>query len=323
MKGLWRITLFGIFFTILVLIWIFIIGLSSNQAGSFYNKGHNAIWISHKWVGEEKTDQEIQKMIFDLKKNQIDTVYVHAGPLKTDGTIDSDTYAYALAFLEKAKKFDDDIKYYAWLGQLRMKIDLSDEKIRHNIANQTLIMTEMIGFDGIHFDIEPIWDEDINFIQLLKEVDEILAKDVPISVAMAELIPGSFIWTMENIFKFYNYNTEKNFLNVAKYAEQIVVMVYDTSINQEWIYKWLVKEQTIRTTALLDNTEVYIAIPLYGEKTEHFNPEVENVKNGLKGITDGLNDIRSNVGNFRGVALYPYWKIEKDEWDIYYNLWIK
>ncbi|MBD3360626.1 hypothetical protein GF366_02365 [Candidatus Peregrinibacteria bacterium] len=323
MFGWWKITVFGIIFTIFVLVWVFLFGLSSNQPGSFFNKGNNAVWIAHEWVGEPKSDEEIQDFVDSLKKHQIGTVFVHTGPLKEDGTVDPDTYKHAINFIDSVKKFDKKIDYQAWLGQLRSKIDLSDEEVRNNIKNLCIILTQMVGFDGIHFDIEPVWDEDEDFIKLLKEVREGIPDKYLLSAALAEFIPQSFLWYVENVYSFEKYNSEVNYKNVAKYADQIIVMVYDTGINNEWIYRWFIKEETIRVTDLLENKEVFIAIPSYDEEKEGFNPKAENMENGLKGIIKGLNNFRSNENSFAGVAIYPYWEIDKEEWKMYEELWLK
>ncbi len=320
---LWRITSFGLIFTIIVLVWIFIIGISSNQPGSFFNNGHNALWIGHKWADTQMSDVQIQSLVNDFKKHQIDTVFVHVGPLKKDGTIDPETYKYSVNFIDKARVFGEDIQYQAWLGQVRSKIDLGDPAVRHNVANVSMIMTQMVGFDGVHFDIEPVWDGDLDFILTLKESKEMMPVGKKISVALAEYIPSSFIWFTQDIWPLENYNSEVNYENVADYADQIVVMVYDLDIADDWKYQWLVQEETIRVTDLLPNKEVFIAIPSYEEVKEGFNPKVENVKNGLIGIIKGLNNFRSNENSFAGVAIYPYWEIDKDEWVIYENLWLK
>jgi hypothetical protein len=322
-RNLWNITIVGVFLILILLFWIFVIGISSNQPGHAFNSGHNAVWLGHKWVGELKTKSEIQDLVNTLKKHDIDTVFLHSGPLEIDGTVDPDTYKYALAFLENAKLFSDDIQYQAWLGQLRSEIDLSDSDVRKNIADQSFIMTEILGFDGIHFDIEPVWDEDMDFIKVLEETDSKISSDKKISVALAEYIPSSVIWFAGGIHEFNNYNSEVNFTNVAKYADQIAVMVYDTSIDRDWLYRWLVKEQTIQTTHLLKNTELFIGIPAYEDVKDSFNPEVENIGNALSGVIAGLNNIRSNEDSFAGVAIYSYWEISEDEWNTYDELWLK
>jgi len=320
---IWGITTFAVLFTVFILFWIFFIGFYANQSGSFYNKGNNAVWIGHEWVGTEKSDQDIQKLVSTLKENQIGTVFVHSGPFKEDGTIDPETYQYSINFIEKAKQLDNKIKYQAWLGQLRKKIDLSDANVRHNIANQCMILTTMVGFDGIHFDIEPVWDGDDYFIQTLKESKDAMLKDKKISVALAEFIPKSLIWLTQKIHKFENYNTEINYRNVAKYADQIVVMVYDTKLKSADHYKWLVKEEVIRVTSLFDNKEVFIGVPSYEKGNAEFDPNVENVRTGLEGIILGLNNSRSSEENFAGVAIYPYWEMTESEWETYRDLWLK
>lgn len=323
MFSFFRITIFGVIFVIIVLVWTFVFGLASNQPGSFFNSGHNAVWIGHEWVGEEKTDIQIQELVNTLKNHQIDTVFVHVGPINSSGSVDPETYKYSLGFLEKAKSFEEDINYQAWLGQIRRKLDLADESVRHNISNLSIILADVVGFDGIHFDIEPVWDGDGDFIKLLAEVRDDLGEEKKISVALAELIPQSILWLSEHVYSFENYNSEVNFSNVAKYADQVVAMVYDLGFESEWFYRWIVTEQTIRITDLLEGTEVFIAIPSYDEEKEGFSSEVENVKNGLRGIIKGLNNFRSNENNFAGVAIYPYWEIDEEEWRVYDDLWLK
>ncbi|MBI2634178.1 hypothetical protein HYW82_00725 [Candidatus Peregrinibacteria bacterium] len=308
---------------VVFLIWYFGIGLSANEPGSFYNKGHNAAWIGHEWLGEKKSNQEIKELIQNLTRHEIDLVFVHAGPLMEDGNIDPDTYNFAFNFIDKARKFDKNIRYQAWLGQLRSKINLADEEVRKNIAKQALIFSGLIGFDGVHFDIEPVWDGDLDFIELLKETRVALPDEKKISVALAEFIPQSLILVLKNFREFENFNSEVNYRNVAKYADQIVVMAYDTGINSGWLYCLLVREQTIWLSNLLAGKELLVGIPSYDEEKESFNPKVENIENGLKGITSGLNNFRSNEDNFTGVAIYPYWEIDAEEWEIYESLWQK
>ena len=140
-------------------------------------------------------------------------------------------------------------------------------------------------------------------------------------MALAEYIPGSFVWFTDKIMDLENFNSEINYENVAKYADQIVVMVYDTGINSDWLYRWVVQEQTIRVTALLPYKEVFIAIPSYDDDKEGFNPLVENMKNGMEGIRDGMNNFRSNENSFAGAAIYSFWETDDEEWAQYKKIW--
>jgi hypothetical protein len=308
---------------VLLFLWSMIFGFSSRQPGYTFNKNHNAVWIGHEWVGEEKTEAEIKNLVDTLSDNAIDLVFVHTGPFESDGSVDRNLYLYAVDFLEKAQKYNSEIKYQAWLGQIRGKIDLSDVSVRENVAQEAVLMTQVIGFDGVHFDIEPVWDEDLDFIETLKLSREAMPKEKNISVALAEFIPKSLVWLTEELELFENFNSEVNYENVAQYADQLVVMTYDTGINKDWLYRWLVKEQTIWLTRLLEGKEVFVGIPAYEEVKEGFDPEIENVSNGMKGIVSGLNNSRSKLENFAGAAIYSYWEIEEDEWEDYNNIWIK
>lgn len=320
---IWKITLWSLMLLFLIFIWIFVFGLNSNQPGHFFNKKTNAIWIEHKWVEEDISEKEISELVFSLQDMEFNTVFVHTGPIKADGTIDSETYKNAERFLSIARKYGSDIQYQAWLGQVRSVIDLSDPFVRENIVDQAEILTKMIGFDGIHYDIEPVWDGDLDFISLLKETKVVLKDEKIISVALAEFIPTYVLKTLGKFYDFQNYNSEINYLNVSKYADQIVVMVYDTSISKDYLYRFLVKEQCIWVSRLYENKDVFIAIPSYDEATQAFDPEVENIENGLLGIISGLNNFRSREKNFKGVAIYAYWTMDEKEKEIYKKLWIK
>ena len=319
---IWKITGWSVALLVAIFLWLTLFGLSSNQPGHVYNKGQNAVWIGHKWVGEYSGSGDVQKLVTTLKDNGFGTVFVHVGPLKSDGTIAPDKYKYVIDFLEKARTIDKTIKYQAWMGQVRGKINLSDESVRHNVSNLCMMMTYMIDFDGVHFDVEPVWDGDEDFIKTLGECRTRVKAGTKISVALAEYIPKSLIWMTSRFKEFKNYNTQVNYRNVGQYADQIVTMTYDTGFEKSWTYRWLVKEQVVGVTKLFKDKEVFIAIPAYDEKKDGFNPEIENVENGMRGIINGLNNSRSREENFAGVAIYPFWEFDKDEITTYRKLWL-
>jgi hypothetical protein len=344
LRNFW-ISSFAVFLFIgLLALWIFVLGLKADEPGRFYNSEKNAIWIAHEWAEESKTDREISDLVRNLTEHDINTIYLHVGPIESDGEIGTERYAASLNFVERVKRQRADMKVLAWMGQVRHKLDLSNENVRRNILGLCRIFTKMIGMDGIHYDIEPVWDEDEDFILLLKETRDILDTGTGVSygseagsgsgeggrkilsVALAEFIPSSFVWWVGNIAQFENYNTEVNYLNVAEYADQIVDMVYDTGIDRGWLYKWLVKEQVIWVSDLMEDdvaegTEFLIGIPSYEDDKIGFNPEVENVGNALVGVITGLNDIRASEEAFTGVAIYSEWEMDEGDWEVYEGLW--
>ena len=315
-------TIVGI--AILTTLYYFVIGFSLNNPGHIFNKGHNAIWIGHKWIGEEHSQKEIINLVKDFQEHDIDLVFVHSGPLLKNGSVDTKLHSNVTKFLQIAKPLDTDIKYQAWLGQVRNKIDLSSTEVRNNISSVALLLTESVGFDGIHYDIEPIRNNDEDFLLLLLETKNKLKSDKKMSVAVSELIPKSVVWFLQDIYEFTNYNSEKNLKQIAEIADQIVLMIYDTGTPKKWLYTWLVKEQVVRTSKLIPNDkELYIAIPTYDKPNDGFNPEVENISSALQGVINGLNDLRSNSDSFTGIALYANWTTDALEWESYSKLFQK
>jgi len=306
----------------LILGLFYFVGISRVGGNSQYNKGNNAVWAGHEWIGERKSMAQIKEFVNNLKTHQISNVFLHVGPLLENGKIDQKSYLYSSYFLRQAKRINNDIKYQAWLGQIRGKLNLDDETVRRNVANQCRILGQVVGFDGIHFDVEPVSDDDIAFINLLKECKENLDSTKILSVALTDIIPQSFLWFTEKVLRFNNVNSEVNYENVAKYADQIVVMLYDTKLNSDSFYKKFIVEQVTRITSLFKDKKVYFGIPAYEKGGDNFDPKVENVKNGILGVIMGLDNLRSNLDSFAGISIYPYWEISDDEWKTFDELWL-
>ena len=314
----------GLFLFIAILFWIFIIGIKASETGKFFNQQKNAIWIAHEWVDKAKTDTDVKALVSDLRSHDVNTIFVHVGPLSEVGDIAPEVYSEAFNFVDMVKAVDPDMRVLAWMGQIRNKINLSSAQVRHNILQMCTIFTGVVGMDGVQYDIEPVWDEDEDFILLLKETHELfegMERRPILSVALAEFIPRTFVWLSSGVLNLQNYNTEVNYKNVSKYVDQVVTMVYDTGIERSWMYRWLVKEQVIWLTDLMDNVEFYIAIPSYDEKKTGFNPEIENIGNALIGVLNGLNDVRAVHENLTGIAVYAEWTTDDNEWEIYDALW--
>jgi len=321
---LWGVTKLALGLVIILVLWFFSIGFHSNQPGSYFDKGQNAVWLESTWVKEKKSLEEIESLVKTLNENKIGTVFVHSGPFNKDGSLDNENYLALTSFLEKIRSFDENIKYQAWLGQIRGKIDLEDEEVRHEIAKQAMTLTEIVGFDGIHFDIEPVWDEDLSFVETLRETREKISANKEISVALAEFIPRSVLWTLGKFREFPNHNSEVIYRNVAEYADQIVVMVYDTDIDSPRLYRWLIAEQTVWLSRVMDeDTNLLVGIPAYEEVKEGFNPIAENVETSLTGVLRGLNNIRTKDKKVDGIAIYRFNEMSDDEWSDYANIWLK
>ncbi|MBI5754592.1 hypothetical protein HZA41_00050 [Candidatus Peregrinibacteria bacterium] len=285
---------------------------------------NNAIWVEHSFSEEEKSDSEIQVLVTTLLKHNLRTVFLHAGPIELSGVVPPERYRRAKVFLEKARKFSKDIVWQAWLGQIRSKLPLENPEVRKNIVQSATILTSEIGFDGIHYDIEPIFDGDKNFLALLRETREALSEKAPLSVASDEWQSRPLTLLLSKIVKkdSKSYWGTRYMAEVASMVDQIIIMTYDSSITSPWLFSFWVEQQVVYATQAVKNKKarILIGIPAYKEKTASFDPEAENIETGLLGLILGIRNIRSNLESFSGIAIYPYWTMEESDWKTYDTL---
>lgn len=304
-----------------LLVWHFLIGPSDDFPGSFFNRNENAMWLRHSWVDTDQSWESISEMVHDLERHGITYAYVHSGPIDSDGNVPDYRYVYAKQFLDRAKAINPKIQYHAWLGQKRSQIDLEDENVRKNIVETSQLLVGDIGFDGIHYDFEPVSGYDRGFIALIKETDAAI-EPMEISVAIEEYIP-SFMAEIMSLFVETKDNVSKELLlEIAPHINQLAVMTYDTKTTEAWKYSWLVKQEVIAITRLLPHVDIYIGVPTYDEQKPSFNPEAENITTGLEGIISGLNSRRSVRDAVKGVAIYANWETDQDEWKTYREMWM-
>lgn len=317
--------LFSCSFLVLIaifLVWYFVLGVRFGDSEGL-NKHKNAIWIKHSWV-TSYNPSNIKELVKSLTMRDIKYVYVHVGPIEEDGGISANRYSRAKNFLNYASKLNPDLVWMAWMGQIRSKIDLDNPVIRQNIILQAQEMVSNIGFDGVHLDIEPALEGDSAFIKLLEQLYQDLPGEKVISVALEELLPRPILM----LLPFSAKNSKNFFLDVATYCDQIVIMTYDTKIQNPRFYSWFVEQQVIFLTQILEGDELLFGIPTYSYDTPedkklhpYFYPKAENMKTGLLGVIAGLRNIRSNPLDFTGVAIYANWETEEEEWEVYDELW--
>jgi hypothetical protein len=266
-----------------------------------------AFWMEHAWASAEL--QNYEKLLNEIEALNITDLYFHVGPISEEGKLATDLNLGAMK-LEDLSTIN-----YAWIGQIRAKIELSDPAIRSKIVDACVWLVDS-GFDGIHVDIEPVRPGDEDFLLLIQEIKAKLPQ-VPLSVAMDQWQPEKLSDLVAKAINtsIESYWTTQQVENVAEFADQLVVMTYDTGFNRSDLYSWWVEQQTLSLSRILDsNTELFIGLPTYDEGSS-INPHAENLESGLKGFQAGIENLRSKKNNIQGLALYPYWEMSTEEWD--------
>ncbi len=298
------IVLVSAFFTIFFLAaaW-FVFGVHKE---SRFTPPQLSFWMEHAW--SEGTLKDFSLLHSQLQKVNASDLYFHVGPLSPEGQLADDLNIF------KPGMDALDTENYAWIGQVRSEIDLENPEVRQGIINSSKwLMTQ--GFDGIHVDIEPVRPDDEAFYLLLEEM-RLALPGVKLSVAMDEWQPHAISQIVATLFerKIESYWHSEQVRRVAASVDQMVVMTYDTTFHDPALYTWWVEQQTIALSKTLpEGKELYIGIPAYEEGVD---PLAENIRTGLEGYARGLTNLRSKAGKITGVAVYPYWELDDEEWNL-------
>jgi hypothetical protein len=306
---------------------------ATNFPGSHFNRGLNAVWLEHTWAGDLHSSADYASLAATLRAEQIGDIYVHVGPLDSDGTIPADRAPYASTFAAAMHVRMPGVKVLAWIGQLEaasgypadQTVNLAEYKVRTRIAN-TARQFVLGGMDGVHYDIEPIVNNNPRFLDLLDETRAVLPAGALLSLSAQKWAPNAHIaeWAFK-LGKADSWWTSYYYSQVAAHADQLVVEAYNTAMPAPALYELAVKEETQHILEAAQTAshppQVLIGLPTYSGNTTWFHDSAENMLTGLKGVTAGLN-CGEDISHFQGVAIYRYGTTTPNDWTTYDHLWL-
>lgn len=279
-----------------------------------------AVWLTHRWVGEPPDRADLDVLAARLEAAGATDVYAHVGPLDADGDVAADLAPHAAAFADALHQRLPDLRVQAWLGQVEAggggKLDLGEAAVRRGTV-RTAERFMRQGFDGIHYDIEPIWDGDRDFLVLLEETAAMLRRrgGGVLSVAGEELpaFPGAER-VIRAIDRRYHPWTLAYHRAVARHADQIAVMTYDNAMPLGHFYRrFVARNARVLGARLPEGTDLLIGLPSYEEWNVGHWP-AENVPNALAGLRRGLARLEPSDREDVGWALYADWHTDALEW---------
>lgn len=293
------------------------------------SSGTNALWLRHAWVGDAHVPAEYARLAGVLRTNQISDAYFHAGPLDGDGRIPAQRYLHAPELLAALHRSVPGVHLQAYVGQLLAgaggPLDLRSAAVRYRVLDSARALLDL-GFDGIHYDIEPVPPSDGDFLDLLRRTRDLtrahwailsasIQKVEPLrggSQALhAALAPVGRGWPL----------TSRGFLQaVAERVDQVAVMVYDTPLPTApligAVYAW----ETSQVLRLIgDRTTVFIGVPTY-EEGLHLSGE--DLRTAIRGARRGIAQLRSRPRAPHGLALFAEWTTSGREWAIWREDWL-
>jgi hypothetical protein len=289
-----------------ILLWVWLLGLHNVNRSAELGL---AFWMEHAWVesGARSVDTLAQK----LQGLPVEDLYFHVGPLNEDGSLPQNISIPNLNVLPTQN--------YAWVGQLRSKIDLDSPEVRLGIVNSSQWLIDQ-GFDGIHVNVEPVVHGDKGFFLLLKDLRAALP-EAKLSISIDEWQPhfGSLILGTLLDVNIQSYWSTAQVKEAARYVDQIVVMTYDTQFKDPRLYTWWVEFQTVALSRRLPNgVSLRVGIPSY-EEGAGMDPLAENIKTGKAGFERALQNTRTKLSTIDGLAVYAYWETSDDEWNLLFQ----
>jgi hypothetical protein len=306
----------------------------TSYPGAHFNVGHNAVWLEHVWAGQPHSGDEYDQLATRLRSEQIGFVFAHVGPLQSDGTIPPDLAPNASALALALHARLPGIKVLAWIGQVELaggyapeeSVNLTDSQVRFDIAHTAARFVTDDGFDGVHYDIEPIVNNSARFLDLLDTTRTALPSGALLSVVGEKWAPdataASVLYAAHRAGAWW---TSYYYAAVAAKVDQVVAMIYDTGMPAAGLYTLTVKQETANILDAVRSArhppQLLIGLPTYTGDSTWFHSSAENMGTGLSGVVAGLNSNR-DTSAFTGVAIYRYASTSDADWQTYDRVWL-
>ncbi|MEV7072612.1 hypothetical protein [Streptomyces sp. NPDC093990] len=302
---------------------------AGDPADGTRTRGKDAVWLGHAWVDGRRTDADAVALARRLRDTGIRDLYVHAGPLEHDGTLPSSAYPRAAWLIGAVHKAAPGIRVQAWLGDKLATespdgMRLADADTRAAVVRSTRQVLAT-GFDGVHFDLEPLHSGDEHYLGLLDALHRVTrARGVPLSVAAHQIDPlpalHSVAGTLAGHPKWWS---QAFFGQVARRVDQIAVMSYDTSTPLESLYGGYVAQQTsLALEVTPGSTDLLMGLPFFHENKLGHRAAAETVPAAVRGVRLGLSRTDADRANF-GVALYVDFAATEGDWAAYERDWVR
>ncbi|PIB10591.1 hypothetical protein B1C81_06990 [Streptomyces sp. HG99] len=308
------------------------IALRVNYAGDpapgTKTRNRDALWLGHAWVDGRKKDADVTALAARLRSTGIRDLYVHTGPLEHDGTLPEAVYPRAGWLIAAVHRELPGVRVQAWLGDRLASEGPVGLRLERKATRDAVVRSARqvldAGFDGAHFDLEPLHSGDSDYLSLLDDLRRVTrAHDVPLSVAAHQIDPlpalHSVTGTLTGHYKWWS---QSYFGQVARRVDQIAVMSYDTAMPLESLYGGYVAQQTsLALEVTPKSTDLLMGLPFYYEDDVSHRGSAETVRAAVRGTRLGLSRTDRTREHF-GVALYVDFAAREKDWTQYREGWV-
>jgi hypothetical protein len=301
----------------------------------------NAIWIGDEWTYRQHDEDDINAFVRQLRTHHIGTVYAHISDMDIDGTWTSELgsgnpfAAVQDNVTDFAQQFKRLYPEAQLLGIVGFPVGLSEDGYRLDdgdlqqaVARFSAQVVNSFGYDGVMLNVEPVWDGDDNFLNLLRQVRQAIGEDALMAVALppdwtpvgvdvptpAVIAPGT-VWDRQY----------KQRLALVR-ANHLVVQAYNSYLTSPEDYTaWMAYQVETYAEAIGSlgaGSQVIIGVPAYPDALPAHDVRVENMLSALDGVSSGLEHAGDNASVVRGLMIYAGWSVDDREWQLFRTNWI-
>ncbi len=287
-------------------------------------RNHDAAWLGHAWVDGRRTAADVAVLAARIRGTGIRDLYVHAGPLSGDGSLNAPPRAaWAVNALHAAVP---GVRMQAWLGQQvggeKGEVDLGDAATRARVVTSAGRMLDT-GFDGVHFDFEPVASGDRGLLAVLDATAAVAhRRSRLVSVSAAHVAPAyGFASAGNAVVGHPKWWTPVYLRQVARRVDQVAVMSYDTALPLRSLYGGYVRRQTdLALRSVPPTTGLLMGLPAYHTDGWGHRARAETVSAAIRGARLALGGRpRENFG----VSLYVDYAATPSDWAAYRRDWCR
>jgi hypothetical protein len=303
------------------LTWLGVEG-SGNLPATIPATGGDGLWLGHAWVDGGKTSADLSALAARIKRDGIRDVFVHDGPLSADGSLSPRLSPRASWLVSSLHALAPGVRVQAWLGDLvgPGNLDLDNPQTRSRIL-QSVGQALGDGFDGIHFDMEPVDSGDQGYVDLLAATYQVTRdRRKVLSIAADQVEPlAGFRLPASLIAGQAHYWSSAYLSALARNVDEVALMTYNTGMPSGGTYSGFVRLETgIALRAMPPGVHLLIGLPAY-PAVGSYHSGAETVGNAIRGVRLALGT-SSRAQNI-GVAMYADFSATPADWTAYQASW--
>ena len=288
--------------------------------------GGDGLWIGHKWVDGREGEASVAELAATVKADGIRDVFVHDGPLNDDGTLPVQLDPKAAWLVATFHKLAPGVRVQAWLGQEigtgAGVLDLANKATQARIVGSVEYALDVQGFDGVHFDMEPVPSGNWGYVQLLEQVHSVTTDQHKyLSISADQIEPTAGMMALGDVIAGHAHFWSAGYLHqLAGLVNEVALMDYDTWIPTSAAYAGYTRMETrIALRAMPAGVHLLIGLPAYPPNPPTHDSG-ETVPAAITGVRLALGSgTPANVG----VAPYVDFAATPGDWAAYESDWVK